>query len=222
MKYKLLAVTAAVLAITGCSSPKYQSNSNPGGQVAPGNQTAISEQRATEDFKREGIKIEYSWGGMGSKIKALEVTGYAPVWGNSANAMESSYKVAELDAKRKLNDFINRESITSSTSVTIISRNLEKAQDNKRNTIASNVTTSDAEVESAGDRGNSNTAVRQDALNIASTLQQNIRTSSRGILGALRMVDNSVMSGGRQVRVVFRWEESINNRVIDVRKVMAR
>jgi hypothetical protein len=222
MKYKLLAVTAAVLAITGCSSPKYQSNSNPGGQVAPGNQTAISEQRGTEDFKREGIKIEYSWGGMGSKITALEVTGYAPVWGNSANAMESSYKVAELDAKRKLNDFINRESITSSTSVTIISRNLEKAQDNKRNTIASNVTTSDAEVESAGDRGNSNTAVRQDALNIASTLQQNIRTSSRGILGALRMVDNGVMPGGRQVRVVFRWEESINNRVIDVRKVMAR
>jgi hypothetical protein len=159
---------------------------------------------------------------MGSGIKALEVTGYAPVWGNSSQAIESSYKVAELDAKRKLNDFINRESIQSSTSVNIITRNLEKAQDNKRNNIATNVTTSDADVESGGGSRNDNVATRQDALNIASTLQQSIRTSSRGILGGLRMVDNEVINGGRTVRVVFRWEEGLNKSVIDVRKVMSR
>ena len=222
MNYKLLAVVGVSAVLAGCSSPKYHSNNNPGGQVAPGNQSAISEQRATEDFKRQGIKIEYTWGGIGSGIKALEVTGYAPVWGNSSQAIESSYKVAELDAKRKLNDFINRESIQSSTSVNIITRNLEKAQDNKRNNIATNVTTSDADVESGGGSRNDNVATRQDALNIASTLQQSIRTSSRGILGGLRMVDNEVINGGRTVRVVFRWEEGLNKSVIDVRKVMSR
>jgi hypothetical protein len=99
---------------------------------------------------------------------------------------------------------------------------LEKAQDNKRNNIATNVTTSDADVESSGGSKNDNVATRQDALNIASTLQQSIRTSSRGILGGLRMVDNEVINGGRTVRVVFRWEEGLNKSVIDVRKVMSR
>jgi hypothetical protein len=222
MNFKLLAVAGAVAVLAGCSSPNYHSNSNPGGMVAPGQQTAISEQRATEDFKRDGIKIEYTWGGLGSGIKAIEVTGYAPVWGNSSQALESSYKVAELDAKRKLNDFINRENITSSTSVTMITRNLEKAQDNKRNNIATNVETSDADVETGGGSSNQNIAIRQDALSIANTLQQNIRTSSRGILGGLRMIDNGVMNNGRTVRVVFRWEEGLTKGIIDVRKSMSR
>lgn len=222
MNFKLLTVAGAVAVLAGCSSPNYQSNNNPGGMVAPGQQTAISEQRATEDFKRDGIKIEYTWGGLGSGIKAIEVTGYAPVWGNSSQALESSYKVAELDAKRKLNDFINRENITSSTSITMITRNLEKAQDNKRNNIATNVETSDADVETDGGSSNQNVAIRQDALRIANTLQQNIRTSSRGILGGLRMIDNGVMNNGRTVRVVFRWEKGLTNGIVDVRKSMSR
>lgn len=220
MKFQMIAIVGA-LALAGCSSsPTYHSDRNPGGMVAAGNQQAISEQRATEDFKREGIKIEYSWGGMGSSVTAIEVTGYAPVWGNSAQAVEGSYKVAELDAKRKLNDFINRETIQSSTSVNIITENLEKAQDTKRNTVASNIVTSDQDV--AGGNANANVALRQDALRIATTLQQSVRTSSRGILGGLRMVDNEVINGGRNVRVVFRWEEGLNKSVIDVRRAMMR
>ena len=220
MKFQV-AVIVGALALAGCSSnPTYHSDRNPGGMVAAGNQSSISEQRATEDFKREGIKIEYSWGGIGSKVTAIEVTGYAPIWGNSPMAMEGAYKVAELDAKRKLNDFINRESIQSSTSVNIITENLEKAQDSKRNTIASNTVTSDIDVENGA--GSSNVALRQDALRIASTLQQNIRTSSRGILGGLRMVDNEAINGGRNVRVVFRWEDGINESLIDVRRAMMR
>lgn len=215
MKFKLITLIGA-LVLAGCSSPNYQSQSNPGGQVNPGQQTAISEQRATEDFKRDGIKIIY--GMFSGSIQAIEVTGYAPVWGNSASALDSSYKVAELDAKRKLNDFINKESITSSTSVEIISRNLEKASDNKTNNIANNTaTTSDSET-----TGQVNQAHRQDALNISSRLQQNIRTSSRGILGGLRMVDNEVVGGGRNVKVVFRWDKKNESGIIDVRKSMMK
>lgn len=216
MKFKLITVVSMMI-LAGCSSPKYQSESNPGGSVNPGQQTSISEQRATEDFKRDGIKIIY--GMFSGSIQAIEVTGYAPVWGNSASAIDSSYKVAELDAKRKLNDFINKESITSSTSVEIISRNLEKASDNKSNNIANNTnaTTSDSET-----TGQINQAHRQDALNISSRLQQNIRTSSRGILGGLRMVDNEVVGGGRNVKVVFRWDKKNESGIIDVRKSMMR
>jgi hypothetical protein len=205
------------MALAGCSSPNYQSQSNPSGQVNPGQQTAISEQRATEDFKRDGIKIIY--GMFSGGIEAIEVTGYAPVWGNSANAIESSYKVAELDAKRKLNDFINKESITSSTSVEIISHNLEKATDNKTNNIANNTSVSTSDTETTGQI---NQAIRQDALNISSRLQQNIRTSSRGILGGLRMIDNEVVGNGRNVKVVFRWDKKNETGILDVRKSMMR
>lgn len=217
MKFKLITVIS-IMALAGCSSPKYQSESNPGGAVNPGQQTSISEQRATEDFKRDGIKIIY--GMFSGGIEAIEVTGYAPVWGNSASAIDSSYKVAELDAKRKLNDFINKESITSSTSVEIISKNLEKATDNKSNNIANNtgaVSTSDTET-----NGQINQAVRQDALAISSRLQQNIRTSSRGILGGLRMIDNEVVGNGRNVKVVFRWDKKNETGILDVRKSMMR
>lgn len=216
MNFKLITLVGA-LVLAGCSSPKYQSESNPGGQVNPGQQTAISEQRATEDFKRDGIKIIY--GMFSGSIEAIEVTGYAPVWGNSASAVESSYKVAELDAKRKLNDFINKESITSSTSVEIISHNLEKASDNKTNGIANNTGVSTSDTETSGAI---NQAVRQDSLNISSRLQQNIRTSSRGILGGLRMIDNEVVGGGRNVKVVFRWDKKNETGIIDVRKSMMR
>jgi hypothetical protein len=217
MNFKLITLVS-VMALAGCSSPNYQSQSNPSGQVNPGQQTAISEQSATEDFKRDGIKIIY--GMFSGGIEAIEVTGYAPVWGNSASAIESSYKVAELDAKRKLNDFINKESITSSTSVEIISKNLEKATDNKSNNIANNtgaVSTSDTET-----TGQINQTVRQDALTISSRLQQNIRTSSRGILGGLRMIDNEVVGNGRNVKVVFRWDKKNEKGILDVRKSMMR
>lgn len=222
----------SVIALTGCSSTKYQSENNPGGMVNPGQQTSISEQRATEDFKRDGIKIIY--GMFSNSIQAIEVTGYAPVWGNSANAIESSYKVAELDAKRKLNDFINKESIVSSTSVQMITNNLEKASDNKNNIIANNngvsetgIYTSDTDVDGAIATNqnmdqNSNRAIRQDAYRIASRLQQNIRTSSRGILGGLRMIDNEVVGNGRNVKVVFRWDKKNEQGIIDVRKSMMR
>jgi hypothetical protein len=217
MNIKILAVliVSSMSALNGCSSntPSSNSNSSP---IASGAQTAIREQRATQDFKREGIKIIYST--FGRSIDAIEVTGYAPVWGNSSGAIESAYKVAELDAKRKLNDFINKESIQSSTSVNMITRSLEKAQDSKTNSIANNITTSDEEVGNAGN----NVARRQDALTIASTLNQTIRTSSRGILGGLRLIDNAVINEGKNVKVVFRWESKTNNDIIDVRKQMSR
>lgn len=217
MKLSILAIALSVT-LTGCAS-KFFSESNTGAPVNPGPQTAISEQRASEDFKREGIKIFYTT--FTRAVDAIEVTGYAPVWGGSASAVESAYTVAELDAKKKLNDFINKESVTSTTSVNIITRNLEKAQDNKTNRIANNISTSDEEVANGAAPG-VNQAMRQDALNIASTLNRNIRVSARGILGGLRLVDTEVLNGGRTVKVVYRWDRKHTSDIVDVRKMMMR
>ena len=93
MKYVLALATAAL--ITGCSSTKVSDVSS-GDAIPAGTQQAISEQRLSNDFKRQGIRVVYSWSG---KLEAIEVTGYAPVWGGSQNAAREAFRVAELEAK---------------------------------------------------------------------------------------------------------------------------
>jgi hypothetical protein len=124
-------------------------SAEPNNGVAPGaNATApISEQTATSDFARQGITIKY--GTFSGNVESIEVVGYAPVWGNSQNALRESFRVAELEAKKSLNDFINRENITSRTSVRMISSNLEQANDNKKNNFTTNVVKSTDDIESA-------------------------------------------------------------------------
>ena len=134
MKQSILitALTAAVLGMTGCGSTP---------TTTAGNTQAISDQRlATSEFRRQGVKLTYSLSG---EVEAIEVTGYAAVWGNSQNALRESYRVAELEAKKSLNDFINKETISSSVSVKMISQNLEHAKDQKTNSFSSNRSGSD-------------------------------------------------------------------------------
>jgi len=206
--FALLLVAAA---ITGCSSTKV-SDVGSGDAVPAGTQQAISEQRLSNDFKRQGIRVVYSWSG---KLEAIEVTGYAPVWGSSQNAAREAFRVAELEAKKSLNDFINKEVITSSTSVTMISRNLEKARDNKTNNFSTNKNrdevasvAADDDADNKGEINNQqNTAIRNDALTIASRVRNNISIRNQGILGGLYLVEGDVINGGKNVRVVYRWDE---------------
>jgi hypothetical protein len=136
MKQRILvtAMAVALVGLAGCSSTK-TANVGSGALIAPGAQQAISEQRLENDFKRQGVKVIYSLGG---NLEAIEVTGYAPVWGSSQNAAREAYRVAELEAKKSLNDFINKETVRTTTSVSMISKNLEKARDNKTNKFATN------------------------------------------------------------------------------------
>ena len=212
-------ITLILAGVSACTSNSSNPTNAATSLVNPGTQTSLSEQRVTEDFKREGIKIVYST--FGRTVEAIEVSGYAPVWGNSAAAVESAYKVAELDAKRKLNDFINKESIQSSTSVNMITRSLEKVQDNKNNAIANNISVSDDEAP-ASDSRTENRAIREDALTISRTLNQTITTSSKGILGGLRMTDSEVVNGGRNVKVTMTWEKANEKAIIDIRRSMMK
>ena len=81
MKRSLLSMAVlATLVLGACSSTKPIETSG----INPGNQQAISEQRASSEFKRQGIRVIYSLTG---EFQAIEATGYAPTWGSSANAI---------------------------------------------------------------------------------------------------------------------------------------
>lgn len=236
MKQRILvsAMAVALVGLVGCSSTK-TANVGSGSLIAPGAQQAISEQRLENDFKRQGVKVIYSLGG---NLEAIEVTGYAPVWGSSQNAAREAYRVAELEAKKSLNDFINRETIRSTTSVKMISKNLEKAQDNKTNKFATNrgrdmvdsaVTDEDIPVADApkvadSDNVNSqeNTAVRKDALSIASRVQNTITVRNQGIIGGLYLVEANPINDGKNVRVVMRWDQKHTEVRKQVRGMMAQ
>jgi hypothetical protein len=224
MKQRILvvALTAAILGMTACSS-------NP--NITSGNTQAISDQRlATSEFRRQGVRLTYSLSG---EVEAIEVTGYAAVWGNSQNAEREAYRVAELEAKKSLNDFINKETISSSVSVRMISQNLEHAQDQKSNRTTSNnrddsdnLVAVDAEVApTAGNAGNvdqdDNSTLRKDALKIASRVSTTITTQNRGILGGLYQVDGQVINDGKTVQVVYRWDRKHNVSRLQIRNMMS-
>lgn len=234
MKQRILvtALASSVLFLSACGSTKPTSVANvaQGDLVQPAENSgiAIAEQRlAISDFKSKGIRLFYNTDG---KIEAIEVTGYAAVWGNSMNSARESFRVAELEAKKSLNDFINKETITSSVSVRMISQNLERASDQNTNRFASNrpptddLVALDTEVQpdSAPSNQNENTAIRNNALRVASSLQTTITTNNRGILGGLYLKQGRVVDGGRAVEVTMRWDRKHNLARQQIRDMMAR
>ena len=226
MKQRILvaALSATILTLAGCSSTKTDLSS--GGQINPGESagTAIADQRlATSEFKKQGVKVIYNLFG---NVEAIEVTGYAAVWGNSMNAARESYRVAELEAKKSLSDFINKETISSTTSVRMISNNLEQARDQNTNRFASNkgpeLLATDEQVAADNNATQENTAVRNNAVRIASQLNTTITTQNRGIIGGLYLKEGKVIDGGRAVQVVMRWDKKHNDARKQIRNLMAQ
>lgn len=235
MKQRIVvtAVASAVLFLSACSStqPTKVADVERGDLVQPGSNSgqAIAEQRlAISDFKSKGIKLFYDTDG---RVEAIEVTGYAAVWGNSMNSAREAYRVAELEAKKSLNDFINKETITSSVSVRMISQNLERASDQNTNRFASNKAPSNdliaLDTEATADKGEAtnqaeNTAVRNNALRVASVLNTTITTNNRGILGGLYLKQGRTVDGGRAVEVTMRWDRRHNASRQQLRALMAQ
>lgn len=222
MKTKVLAIALAALAVTGCGSFSKKDVAS-GAAVNPGTQQAISEQRLVSDFKRQGVRVIYTITGG---LEAIEATGYAPVWGNSPSAAREAFRVAELEAKKAVNDFINSETVQSNMSVQMISRNLEKANDNKANNFASNQPvgiTSDEELLGDTQPGSgtmNNTALRNDALSIASRVSTSISIQNQGIISGLYLLEGRVIDRGRNVQVVYRWDRKHSDARKTVRSLM--
>lgn len=236
MKQRILvtAMTSVVMLLSACGSTKPTSltDVSRGDLVQPNvnSSVAIADQRlAISDFKSKGIKLYYSTDGQ---IQAIESVGYAPVWGNSMNSAREAFRVAELEAKKSLNDFINRETITSTTSVRMISQILERAQDQNTNRFASNKAPVDdlvaLDVESSSANKpestteNENTAIRNNALRVASVLNTTITTNNRGILGGMYMKNGRAIDGGRAVEVTMRWDRKHNASRQQLRGLMSQ
>jgi hypothetical protein len=213
-----------MLTVVGCSTNRTDLTS--GAPITPGEGagTAIADQRlASSEFKRQGVRIIYSFTGS---VEAIEVTGYAAVWGNSMNAARESYRVAELEAKKSLSDFINKETISSTTSVRMISNNLEQARDQNTNRFAANkgpeLLATDEPATADNNATQENTAVRNNAVRIASQLNTTITTQNRGIIGGLYLKEGKVIDGGRAVQVVMRWDKKHNDARKQIRSAMAQ
>lgn len=224
IRYSVLAFCTA-LVVAGCSTTETHKKSDL--TTGQGGLTPISEQRASLDFKRRGLRFTHTFSG---KIESIEATGYAPIWGGSQNATREAIRVAELEAKKTLNDFLNDETLTSSVTLSMISKNREKASDRKNTVSLSRdagviAMTTDDEIDGPAIKETQNAslnAARSDALRIATDLKTTITLNNKGILTGLYLVDAEVVDGGKNVRATYRWDRKTDESRREVRDLMQR
>jgi len=237
MKYKILVAALISAGLAACSSAPTTVSSGAGIEPGSSATTAIADQRlAASEFKNQGVRVIYSLTGT---VEAIEVSGYSPTWGGSQNAEREAYRMAELEAKKSLIDFIYKETITSTVSVVMISENLEHAKDYNVNKFATNrpgaasdnsgtaedLVAVDVEVSQKMAAGatdsKENTAERNNALKIASKLRTTITSNNRGILSGLYVKEGRIINDGRAVMVVMRWDKKNNPARVEIGRMMA-
>lgn len=203
MKRVLLA-TAVALMLSACSSTKLTKAED------PGSITPIHSQKLSSNFTRKGIKLEFDCGTISSwtsgcnkaEPTGIEVTAYAPSYGNSENNREQAFRVAEMRAKAKLRHFIH-EDIQSSQTKQVIAKNIEKANDRIKQRINAN-----EEVNMTDDEATKETnwAVRENTNDTVQNLTETIRVSAAGILRGVRSVDEKIVDR-QTVQVTIRWDK---------------
>jgi predicted outer membrane protein len=205
---KLLTSICAAILLVGCASTKNDTT------VAQPQITALSAQKLTTSFKRQGVKLEWScfWGtGWSEKtcvrgeVKAIEVTAYATSNGNSENVRELAFRVAETQAKAKLRHFIS-EDIYSSRVINTLSKNLEKANDRIKTRIDGDaVSMSDDEASK-----DTNWAIRENTNDITRTVVEVVRANAQGILRGVYVTEAKVVDR-QTVSVTIRWDKTSND-----------
>jgi hypothetical protein len=200
MNRKFIAVAIAVV-LSGCSSLSLGPDAEP--------IQAISSQKLSSSFKRQGIKIEWGciWGTgitqftcIKTDVKAIEVTGYAPSFGNTEVMREQAFKVAHDAALDKLIRFVKQD-ITSNRVTETMSRNVEKAIDQRKAKIRS-----DEEVAASDDDfKDSNLASRSNTNETVRTVVDTVRTNAQGIIRGARAIDERIVDR-QTVAVVVRWD----------------
>jgi hypothetical protein len=205
---RILLATAVALMLSACSSTKLTKAED------PGSITPIHSQKLTSNFKRKGIKLEFDCafgtGAFGmtdamcskTDIKAIEVTAYAPSYGNSENNRENAFRVAEMRAKAKLRHFI-QEDVSSSQTKQVIAKNIEKANDRIKQRINANEEVSMTDDEATKE---TNWAVRENTNDTVQTLTETVRVNAAGIMRGVRAVDERIVDR-QTVQVTIRWDK---------------
>jgi DNA polymerase II large subunit len=193
-----------VLGLSACSSTKLFGNND---GVAPSEVTAVKDQTAklSTEFKREGVKIYYTWTG---DVDRIEAKGFANVW-------QQQYEhVAELEAKEKLIKFLRGETVSSGRKTAVIAKALERAQDNTLNKFKTvdgtvNTTAEDLENEpkesSQEENSRSNTALRKASINNAQTVTSTITVNASGRLTAVYKKSGEVVNDGKIYVGTYVW-----------------
>jgi hypothetical protein len=205
---RVLLVTAIALTLSACGSVGLNKADNPGAM------TPIQSQKLSSNFTRKGIKLEFDCAfgtgmfgvtdAMCSKtdIKAIEVTAYAPSFGNSENNRENAFRVAEMRAKAKLRHFIN-EDVSSSQTKQVIAKNIEKANDRIKQRISANEEISMTDDEATKE---TNWAVRENTNDTVQTLTEVVRVNAQGIMRGVRAIDEKIVDR-QTVQVTIRWDK---------------
>ena len=217
---RILASVALVSLLAACSSTKMS------GSVDAGPVTAINAQKLETTFKRRGIKLEWecAWGTgafgltdamcVKGDIKAVEVTGYAPSYGNSEVMRENAFKVAEMQAKAKLRRFI-QEDVSTTQVQNVLAKSVEKANDRIKNRIKTDEAVSMSEEDASKD---TNFAVRENTNDTTRTVTETIRVNAQGILKGVRVIDEQIVDR-QTVAVVIRWDKENERATQNLRKV---
>lgn len=216
-------VLATALVLSACSTTKKSET------VESPSVTAIGNQKLTSEFKRRGIKIEYNcaWGtGMfgltdsfcsKTDLKSIEVTSYAPSFGNSEVLRENAFRVAEDQAKAKLIRFL-REDIQTNSVTKTISKNIEKANDRVKQRLTATEDVSMSEEDASKD---TNYAIRENTNNTTREFVDTVRNQAAGILKGVYVSDERVVDR-QTVQVVIRWDRDSQNSARDIRRIMGK
>lgn len=205
-----------ILTIAACSSTK-NIGADSESSLAP-----IINQKLATNFKRKGIILEWdcSWGTVFSvascskgSVSAIEVTAYAPSFGNSEANREAAFEVARDIALTKLNRFIQDE-VSSSRVMVTMTKNIEKANDSLKSKIRSDDAVSITDEDSFP---SSNVAVRENTNEVVRTVAESIRTQSSGILRGVRTVDERIVDR-QTVATTIRWDKNSEQAVRELRK----
>jgi hypothetical protein len=198
---KKLIIVAAIAALAGCSSTKLQNV-----RVEDVN---VKETRLATDFKRQGVRVHYTFGGDVEKVEAF---GYAPVW-------RGEYRIAaEADAKDKLVKFLRGESVESTRMTRVIAKSIERSQDNSLNkfrTQDGKVTIADTDLEkedteqadndTGEENSKQNSALRKASINNARIVTSTIVVSARGRLSGVYKKEGYVQEDGKTYTAVYVW-----------------
>jgi hypothetical protein len=197
MKRTLIAL-AIVSIIAGCSSTK---------QTVKLDDVNVKEQRLATDFRREGIRVTYSFTGDVEKIEAF---GYAPVW-------RGEYRVAaEADAKDKLVKFLRGETVDTQRMTRVIAKSIERSQDNMLNrtkTVDGAIVIADTDIEldttkpqaSNDENSKENTALRKASINNARIVTSTIVVSAQGRLSGVYKEKGFVAEDGKTYNAIYVW-----------------
>lgn len=214
--FKLFVYLLFIVSLAACSSTK-RAAADSESSSAP-----ILNQKLATNFKRKGVTLEWecAWGTGVSQatcvkgnVSAIEVTAYAPSFGNSEANREAAFQVAHDMALSKLNRFIQDEVSTQRVMVTM-SKNIEKANDSLKSKVRADETVAMSDEDPFP---GSNVAARDNTNEIVRTVTENIRTQSSGILRGVRVVDERIVDR-QTVATTIRWDKDSEQAVRELRQ----